>query len=71
MTPEQFKDARRALGYSQKALADEWSMGDNGGRTIRRWEALEGPQKRPLSPIAAYAMQLMLDAANIERIENV
>ncbi len=57
MTPEQFKDARRALGYSQKALADEWGMGNNGDRTIRRWEALE----RPLSPIAAYAIQLMYD----------
>ena len=67
MTPEQFKAARRALGYSQKALADEWGMGNNAGRTVRRWEGGE----RPLSPIAAYAMQLMLDAANIERIENV
>jgi hypothetical protein len=38
MTPEQFKDARKALCYSQQALADEWGMGGNGGRTIRRWE---------------------------------
>ncbi len=58
MTPEQFKDARRALCYSQQALADEWGMGDNGGRTIRRWEAGE----RPLSPIAAYAITLMMRA---------
>jgi len=57
MTPEQFKDARRALCYSQQALADEWGMGDNGGRTIRRWESGE----RPLNPVAAYAIQLMLD----------
>lgn len=27
MTPEQFKDARRALCYSQQALADEWGLG--------------------------------------------
>ena len=67
MTPEQFKSARRALGYSQQSLARQFGMGNNGGRTVRRWEASE----RPLSPIAAYAMQLMLDAANIERIENV
>lgn len=67
MTPEQFKSARRALGYSQRALAAEWGMGNNAARTVRRWEALE----RPLSPIAAYAMQLMLDAANIEGSENV
>jgi len=67
MTPEQFKSARRALGYSQQSLARQFGMGNNGGRTIRRWEALE----RPLSPVAAYAMQLMLDAENMERIENV
>jgi DNA-binding transcriptional regulator YiaG len=57
MTPEQFKEARRALGYSQQALADEWGMGANGGRTIRRWEAGE----RRLSPIAAYAIKLMAE----------
>ena len=58
MTPDQFKDARRALPYSQQALADEWNMGANGGRTIRRWEQGE----RPLNPIAAYAITLMLRA---------
>ena len=57
MTPEQFKAARRALGYSQQALADEWGMGQNGGRTIRRWESGE----RPLNPVASYAIQLMYD----------
>ena len=31
MTPEQFKEARRALAYSQQALADEWSMGPMAG----------------------------------------
>jgi len=56
MTPEQFKEARRALAYSQQALADEWSMGANGGRTIRRWEQGE----RPLNPVAAYAIVMML-----------
>jgi len=55
MTPEQFKSARRALGYSQNSLAAEWGMGKNGGRTIRRWES-----GRPLNPVAAYAIQLML-----------
>lgn len=57
MTSEQFKDARHALGYSQQSLADEWGMGQNGGRTIRRWESGE----RPLNPVAAYAIKLMLD----------
>jgi transcriptional regulator with XRE-family HTH domain len=55
MTPEQFKLARRALGYSQRALAAEWGMGDNGGRTIRRWES----GSRPMNPVAAYAICCM------------
>jgi len=58
MTPEQFKDARKALCYSQQALADEWGMGDHGGRTIRRWEQGE----RPVSPVAAYAIRMMVEA---------
>ena len=57
MTKEQFKQARQALCYSQQALADVWGMGDHGGRTIRRWEQGE----RPLNPIAAYALSLMLE----------
>lgn len=57
MTPEQFKEARRALAYSQQALADEWGMGANGGRTIRRWEQGD----RPLNPVAAYAIGMMLE----------
>jgi DNA-binding transcriptional regulator YiaG len=56
VTKEQFKQARLALRYSQRALADEWGMGDHGKRTIRRWEAGD----RPLNPVAAYAITLML-----------
>lgn len=55
MTKEQFKDARRSLMFSQQALADEWGMGANGGRTIRRWESGE----RPISPVAIYALSAM------------
>lgn len=58
MTPEQFKEARKTLCYSQQALADEWGMGANGGRTIRRWEQGD----RPLNPVAAYAIRLMVEA---------
>ncbi len=57
MTPEQFKDARKTLFYSQQALADEWGMGIHGSRTIRRWETGE----RPLNPVASYALTLMLE----------
>ena len=56
MTPEQFKEARRALCYSQQALADEWGLGKHGARTIRRWEQGE----RPISPVVAYCIELML-----------
>ena len=59
MTPEQFKDARKSLYYSQQALADEWGMGAHGNRTIRRWEQGE----RPLNPVAAYAIQMMVREA--------
>jgi len=62
MTPEQFKAARNALAYSQQALADEWGMGANGGRTIRRWEQGD----RPLNPIAAYAVSLMLREVGLQ-----
>ena len=57
MTPQQFKDARNRLGYSQADLAHEWDMGEHGGRTIRRWESGE----RPMNPVAAYALQMMID----------
>ena len=57
MTPQQFKEARLGLGYSCAKLAAEWSMGANGGRTIRRWEGGEVP----VNPIAAYCLGLMLE----------
>lgn len=57
MTPEQFKAARESLGLSQNALAEVWGMGANGGRTIRRWEHAE----RPMNPIAAFALKMMVD----------
>ena len=58
MTPAEFKAAREHLCLSQADLAKEWGMGANGGRSIRRWEIGE----RPVNPIAAYCIQLMLVA---------
>jgi len=61
MTPDQFKAARKALSLSQRQLAGVWSMGQNGERTIRRWEQGD----TPVNPIAAYCIALMLrDVAN-------
>ena len=57
MTPAEFKQARRKLGLSQSDLAREWNMGENGARTIRRWEA----GHTPVNPVAAYCIALMLD----------
>ena len=57
MTPQEFKAARQQLCLSQNDLAQIWGMGANGGRTIRKWENAE----RPLNPIAAYCISLMLD----------
>ena len=58
MTREQFKAARESLQYSQRELASLWGLGKNGERTIRRWEQGDVP----LNPIAAYCIQMMLDA---------
>lgn len=57
MKPSDFKAAREALCLSQNDLAEVWGMGENGGRTIRRWENGE----RPLNPVAAYCIALMMN----------
>lgn len=57
MTPEQFRAARNALNLSQRQLASVWGMGQNGERTIRRWEQGDVP----VNPIAAYCIQMMLN----------
>lgn len=56
MTPEQFKQARRKLGFSQAELAALLGMGDNGDRAVRRWEAGE----RSPNPIACTVLRWML-----------
>lgn len=38
MLPEQLKAARKALRMSQADLARELRLGENGERTVRRWE---------------------------------
>lgn len=56
MTPAEFKAARNTLCLSQRDLAEVWGMGQNGERTIRRWEQGDVP----VNPIAAYCIALML-----------
>lgn len=62
MTPQELKQARSALGYTQQALANEFDMGINGGRTIRRWES----GQCPINPIVAYTVKLMLKGLAVE-----
>lgn len=55
MTPDQFKEARQALGYTQAELACK--LGINA-RTVQRFEQVggEGP-----SGLATRCMELLLD----------
>ena len=53
MTRQEFKASRERLNLSQSALAELMGMGNNGGRTIRKWENGE----RPLNPMAARIME--------------
>jgi len=59
MTPTQFRITRNNLNLSQRQLASVWGMGQNGERTIRRWEQGDVP----VNPIAAYCITLMLTPA--------
>lgn len=59
MTPAEFRAHRNALSLSQRDLAEVWGMGQNGERTIRRWEQGDVP----VNPIAAYCIQLMRGAS--------
>lgn len=56
MTPAEFKSMRKSLHLSQRALAEAWGMGENGERTIRRWEKGDVP----VNPIAAYCIEMMV-----------
>ncbi len=62
MDAKEFKSARKEMGFSQKALAEHWNMGDHGHRSIRRWE--QG--NRPLNPIAAHCMSVMIEHAALQ-----
>lgn len=57
MTPAQFRQARKALGFTGASLAERWGMGKHGARSIRNWEA---GRNVPVNPIAAYCIGIML-----------
>jgi len=57
MTPSEFSEARYKLGFKQRQLAEFWGMGQNGERTIRRWEQGDVP----VNPIAARLISAYLN----------
>ena len=64
MKAKDFKEARLKLGFTQRQLAAEWGMGDNGERTLRRWEHGE----RSPNPIAVYCIGKMLEGETVSRV---
>ena len=58
LTPAEFRTARKALGYTQKQLAEALRMGKHGWQTISKWEAddftgtIPGPVQIALEHIA-------------------
>jgi transcriptional regulator with XRE-family HTH domain len=58
LTPVQFKDARKALGLSQNAMAK--SLGLKTSRAIRQYEAGERQVSGPVAKLIA----MLLEQAN-------
>lgn len=48
MTPEQFRNARKALGLTQHAMAEALLMGKHGWQTISGWETGKTPIPGPV-----------------------
>jgi DNA-binding XRE family transcriptional regulator len=57
MTPAQFKSGRNALGLTQIQAGRAFGVNP---RTIRKWEAEEGPSSRPVTKLAAAHMIALL-----------
>ncbi len=56
MSPDEVRDARRALGLTQHELAVLLRMGGDGKRSVRRWEAGD----REISGPASVAIEALL-----------
>ena len=54
MTPTQFKDARKALGLSQNAMAD--ALGLKTSRAIRQFESGERAVSGPVAKLMGYLL---------------
>ena len=49
LTPTDFRDARKALGLTQKALAEALRMGRHGWQSISKWEGGDNPIPGPVT----------------------
>lgn len=65
MTPDEVRDARRALGMTQHQLATALRMGGDGKRSVRRWESGD----RPISGPASVAIEAMLTGWRPEHLD--
>lgn len=69
-TPEEVKSLRKLIGFSQVDLAKLTgvSWNEKGASSVRKWETIEGKEKRSISPAA---WQLMLIKAGLIFIEPI
>jgi transcriptional regulator with XRE-family HTH domain len=58
LTPAELRAARKALGLTQKGLAEKLSMGKHGWQSISKWESDRNTQGVP-GPVKT-AVELML-----------
>jgi DNA-binding transcriptional regulator YiaG len=57
VSPDQFRQARERLGYSQAGLGQLFHLGKFPDRTVRRWECGEARIPR----VAAIVLEAMLE----------
>jgi DNA-binding transcriptional regulator YiaG len=57
MTPEKFKEIRKAAGMTQAQLAAYLRLSD--GRTVRRYESTSGSGSRPVSGPVSRLMEML------------
>lgn len=56
MTPADFRNARKALGLTQHALAEALGMGRWGFQSVGKWERGESPIPRQIA-LAIHGLQ--------------
>ena len=58
MTPQEFKEARKALGLKQREMADILNVSQ---RTVRSWEQDNGIGQRPVNATTARVVEWLLN----------